>query len=180
MKKKVEENLEEEILEEEVLEETVEEAVDEIQVLEAEIESLKLALENEHNNFLKAHADSENTKRRLTNDFNQKDKYKIQSFALSLLPAIDNMEKVLADDNEDNTSLKEAIEMIYRQLMNSLESEGVSVIETKDQAFDPMIHHAVMLDSVEGVEPDMVLEELQKGYKLKDRVLRASMVKVSQ
>lgn len=167
---------------EEVEEETPEviEEVDELSALKEENEKLKLALENEHNNFLKAHADLENTKKRLTNDFNQRDKYKVQNFALSLLPAIDNMEKVLADNSDDNGVLREAIEMIYRQLMTSLEQEGVTEIEALDKPFDPNIHHAVMIEEVEGVDADIVIEVLQKGYMIKDRVLRASMVKVSQ
>lgn len=167
---------------EEVEEETPEviEEVDELSALKEENEKLKLALENEHNNFLKAHADLENTKKRLTNDFNQRDKYKAQNFALSLLPAIDNMEKVLADNSDDNGVLREAIEMIYRQLMTSLEQEGVTEIEALDKPFDPNIHHAVMIEEVEGVDADIVIEVLQKGYMIKDRVLRASMVKVSQ
>lgn len=160
--------------------EVVEEAINPIEELEIENEKLKLALENENNKFLKAHADLENTKKRLVNDFNQRDKYKIQSFALSILPAIDNMEKVLAENEDNDNSLVEAIEMIYRQLKNSLEAEGVSEIEALDQPFDPNVHHAVMMETVEGVKPDVVVEVLQKGYKLKDRVLRASMVKVSQ
>lgn len=181
METKKNENVEEKV-DEEHLDEDVEktEAIDEVEALQEEIEKLKLALDNEHNNFLKSHADLENTKKRLTNDFNQRDKYKLQSFALSILPAIDNLEKVLADDSDDNSTLREAMEMIYRQLMTSLENEGVVEIEALDQAFDPNVHHAVMIEEVEGKDADIVLEVLQKGYMIKDRVLRASMVKVSQ
>ena len=163
-----------------VSEELEEKELDEIAELEAEIDKLKLALEHENTKFLKAHADLENTKKRLTNEFNLKDKYKIQSFALSILPAIDNMEKVLSENNEENNTLKEAIEMIYRQLLNSLEEEGIKEIDALDKPFDPNIHHAVMVEEVEGTPADIVLEVLLKGYMLKDRVLRASMVKVSQ
>ncbi len=179
------ENLDE-VIEEEVIDEANSSDIEEVEeksevdFLKEEINQLVLALDNEKTKFLKAHADLENTKKRLTNDFNQRDKYKIQSFALGLLPAIDNMEKVLAEQSDDNDALKEAIEMIYRQLKNSLESEGISEIEALNEKFDPNIHHAVMVESVEGVPADVVIEVLQKGYMLKDRVLRASMVKVSQ
>ncbi len=179
-KKNDQEEIQEELEEVEEVEEVIEEELSEVEALGKEIEDLKLALENEHNNFLKSHADLENTKKRIENDFRQRDKYKIQNFALSLLPAIDSMEKVLADNTDDNENLKEAMEMIYRQLMSSLEEEGVVEIEALDKPFDPNIHHAVMIEEVEGVESDIVLEVLQKGYMIKDRVLRASMVKVSQ
>ncbi|NLY63273.1 MAG: nucleotide exchange factor GrpE [Erysipelothrix sp.] len=172
------EDLEVESIIEEV-EEVVEE-IDELSSLQNQVDELQSALENEQANFLKAHADLENTKRRITNDFNQRDKYKNQSFMLALLPAIDNMEKVLSEDSDNTSSLKEAIDMIYRQLMNSLESEGVVEIAALNEKFDPNIHHAVMVEVVEGVEADIVLEVLQKGYMIKDRVLRPSMVKVSQ
>ena len=156
------------------------EEVDELESLKIQVDQLKLALENEKNEFLKAHADLENTKKRITNDFNQRDKYKNQNFMLSLLPAIDNMEKVLSDEAEEGDSLREAIEMIYRQLKISLENEGVVEIVALNEPFDPNIHHAVMVEAVEGTPSDIVLEVLQKGYMIKDRVLRASMVKVSQ
>ncbi|NLC34410.1 MAG: nucleotide exchange factor GrpE [Erysipelothrix sp.] len=159
--------------------EEVEVELSEVELLKLDVERLEKELEVEKNNFLKSHADLENTKRRLTNDFNQRDKYKNQSFMLSLLPAIDNMEKVLAED-EDQNQMREAIEMIYRQLKNSLEQEGVTEIKALNEKFDPNIHHAVMLETDTDVEADTVLEVLQKGYMLKDRVLRASMVKVSQ
>ena len=70
--------------------------------------------------------------------------------------------------------------MIYDQLMASLLAEGVEPIEALNQPFDPNIHQAMMMEEVEGVEPNTVVMELQKGYMLKDRILRASLVKVSQ
>lgn len=163
----------------EVIEEVTEE-LDEVSKLTETIATLESELEEEKNKFLKAHADLENTKRRIENDFNQRDKYKIQSFATGILPVVDNIEKVISNSSITDETLKEAMEMIYRQLMTSLENEGITEIEALDQKFDPNVHHAVMLETIDGMEPDIVVEVLQKGYKLKDRVLRASMVKVSQ
>lgn len=164
----------------EEVEEELEEEVSEVSKLTETIQKLSEALEEEKTNFLKAHADLENTKKRITNDFNQRDKYKVQSFALGILPVIDNMEKIISDETITDEHVKEALEMIYRQLMSSLEAEGVVEIKALDEKFDPNIHHAVMLESVEGKEADIVVEVLQKGYMIKDRVLRASMVKVTQ
>ena len=70
--------------------------------------------------------------------------------------------------------------MVHRQLRTALEKEGVSEIEAEGQPFDPNLHQAMMSEKAEGVEPGMVLQVLQKGYKLKDRLLRAAMVKVSE
>ena len=70
--------------------------------------------------------------------------------------------------------------MIYNQLKTCLEKEGVTEIEARGQPFDGNWHQALMTEAKEGVEPGMVTEVLQKGYKLKDRILRAAMVKVSE
>lgn len=148
--------------------------------LNQEVEQLKDELAIERTKFLKAHADLENTKKRLTNDYANRSKYMIQDFALSLLPTIDNLEKVLSDKSNEDNPILEAVEMIYRQLKSSLQAEGVEEIEALNKKFDPNFHHAVIVEKKADVESDIVIEELQKGYKLKDRVLRATMVKVSQ
>ena len=70
--------------------------------------------------------------------------------------------------------------MIYQQLIHILENEGVKAIDAIDQPFDPNFHQALMCEAKEGVEAGMVIEVLQKGYVLKDRVLRAALVKVSE
>lgn len=171
-------NPQEELEEVEVEEELQE--LDEVEQLNSEIEKLKDELAVERNNFLKAHANLENTKKRLTNDFAKRSKYLAHDFALSLLPAVDNMEKVLSENEDKESPLYEAVEMIYRQLKNSLKAEGVEEIDALNKEFDPNFHHAVMMEEVEDQEANVVIEVLQKGYKLKDRVLRASMVKVSK
>ena len=148
--------------------------------LEKEVENLKKELAVERNKFLLAHADLENTKKRLSNDFTKRSKYMVQDFALSLLPALDSMEKVVLETDDKDNPLLEAVEMMTRQLKASLKAEGVEEIVALGEKFDPNFHHAIVMEAQEGVESDIVIEELQKGYKLKDRVLRASMVKVSQ
>jgi molecular chaperone GrpE len=69
--------------------------------------------------------------------------------------------------------------MIKKSFEDLLEKEGVQVIEAVDQPFDPNLHHAVMTEEKEGCDADVVIEEFQKGYKLGERVVRPSMVKVS-
>lgn len=70
--------------------------------------------------------------------------------------------------------------MIYDQLMAALEKEGVTEIDALNQPFDHNVHNALMTEKVEGTPPNMVIEVLQKGYMLKDRILRAALVKVSE
>ncbi|MDD3026821.1 MAG: nucleotide exchange factor GrpE [Erysipelotrichaceae bacterium] len=157
--------------EEEVL---VADETDKIGELENEVAKWK-------NEYYKVFADMENVKRRLQNEHSNSMKFMMQRFIEELLPVIDSFERSLAVENpgEEIAVFLKGYSMIYTQLKNILEKEGVEVIETKDQEFDPNVHQAVMSQEVEGIAPGMVIEELQKGYKLKDRVIRASLVKVS-
>lgn len=153
---------------------------------ESEIASLKaeLAKKDEEiaklkNAYAMAYADTENTRKRLINEYEQKQKYHIQSFAKEVLPVLDNCERALAQATQDE-AYRKGVQMIYDQLKACLASEGVTEIEAEGKPFDGNWHQALMSESKEGVEPGMVIEVLQKGYKLKDRILRAAMVKVSE
>ena len=99
-----------------------------------------------------------------------------------LLPIVDNFERSLAieNPNKEVANFLKGYEMIYKQIMTLLENQGVKVIEAEGKEFDPNFHQAVMTVSDENFKPGMVVEELQKGYMLKDRVIRASLVKVSE
>ena len=154
----------------------------EAEVLRAEKEALAAEVNRLKNDYARAYADTENMKKRLEKDFEQRSKYRIQDFAREILPVLDNCERALAGkpkDTEDE-NYRKAFEMVHRQLRTALEKEGVSEIEAEGQPFDPNWHQAMMSEKAEGVEPGMVLQVLQKGYKLKDRLLRAAMVKVSE
>ena len=143
--------------------------------LEGQVAKLK-------NAYAMAYADTENTRKRLTKEYESNMKYHIQSFALEILPVLDNCERALAlkaeDSNDEN--YRKGFEMVFRQLSQALKKEGVEEIDALDQEFDPNWMQAMMTEQVEGVEPGKVTAVLQKGYKLKDRLLRAAMVKVSE
>lgn len=144
------------------------------------IDSLKKEIDKLKNDYAKAYADTENMRKRLQSEFEQAKKYRIQSFALDVLPAIDNLERALqTPPTEETEGYRKGVEMIYNQLLDALHKEGVEEIEANGLPFDANFHQALMAEHVEGIEPGMVVEVLQKGYKLKDRILRASMVKVS-
>ena len=152
-----------------------------IEELEEEIIKLKEEVAASKNAYFKAYADAENLKKRLQAEADNVRKYRIQSFAVEVLPIIDNLERALnvKSDDESLKNYVKGFEMIYQQLIATLEKEGVKEIEALNKPFDPNVHQALMQESVEGVESGIVVEVLQKGYMLKDRVLRATLVKVS-
>lgn len=150
----------------------------EAEKLKKENEELKGQVEQLKNAYAKAYADTENMQKRLKKEFEQKSKYQIQSFALEVLPVLDNCERALAQATSDE-AYRKGVEMIYNQLRKALAKEGVEEIEAEGQPFDGNWHQALMSEHKDGVEPGIVIEVLQKGYKLKDRILRAAMVKIS-
>ena len=154
----------------------------EIEKLNARIAELEAELAKAKNDYYMAYADTQNMRKRLQNDADMIRKYRIQGFAADILPAIDNLERALSvvSENEEVKNYMNGVNMVYQQIMNALTNEGVSVIEAKDKPFDPKVHQALVMEKVEGVESGIVLEEIQKGYMLKDRVLRATLVKVSE
>ncbi|MBF0935637.1 MAG: nucleotide exchange factor GrpE, partial [Abiotrophia defectiva] len=100
-----------------------------------------------------------------------------------LLDVADNLERALATpaESEDAKAIHKGIEMVYKQFQQAFEKEGISVIDPLNQAFDPNFHQAVsMMPAGEGQEADTVINVLQKGYLLQDRVLRPAMVIVAQ
>lgn len=134
-----------------------------------------------NNRLLRVQADYDNFRRRSREEKEAAAKYRAQGFIEELLPALDNFERALSvkPESEEAKSLAQGLNMVYNQLQEALKKEGVTAIETVGQPFDPHLHQAVMQVEEEGFESNQVVEELQKGYKLKDRVLRPSMVKVN-
>ena len=119
---------------------------------------------------------------RLIQEAETNKKYRIQSFALEILPVLDNLERALMQKTttEESANFKKGLEMIYTQLVTALKNEGVEEIDVLNKPYDAANAQAIMVEKKEGVEPNIVIEVLQKGYKLKDRILRAGMVKVSE
>ena len=148
---------------------------------EDEVETLKKEIARLKNAYALAYADTENLKKRLQAEAEQTRKYRIQSFAMEVLPVIDNLERALKQEvNEEDKGFYDGVKMIYDQLWKALKDEGVTEIEAQDKPFDANVHQALLSEKKEGVEPGMVIEVLQKGYMLKDRILRPSFVKVSE
>ncbi|WP_342473355.1 nucleotide exchange factor GrpE [Bacillus sp. FSL W8-1141] len=168
--------------EEAVQAETEEVNHDEQSAFQEKIDELQQLLDEKENKILRVQADFENYKRRARTEVETVQKYRSQHVVSDLLPALDNFERALGidPDNEQTKSLLEGMQMVYRQLVEALKNEGVEPIEAVGKEFDPNLHQAVMQVEDENYDSNIVVEELQKGYKLKDRVIRPSMVKVNQ
>ncbi|MFT9848619.1 nucleotide exchange factor GrpE [Aneurinibacillus sp. REN35] len=147
----------------------------------AEIEQLKAEKEEMHNKYLRAQADLQNFRTRVNKEKEQMLQYSSQRAMEALLPVVDNFERAIeaSQDAQDPNSLREGIEMVFRQLQQVLEQEGVSTVPGVGEPFDPNMHQAVMQEASSEYESGIIIEEFQKGYRLKDRVIRPSMVKVS-
>ncbi|WP_078413826.1 nucleotide exchange factor GrpE [Priestia abyssalis] len=158
------------------------EQMEEVNPLEKELAELKAKLEEEENRYLRLQADFDNFRRRTRLDAEAAQKYRAQSLVTDILPALDNFERALKVDTEDEQlkSVLQGMEMVYRQLLEALQKEGLEAIEAVGQVFDPYQHQAVMQVEEASFEPNTVVEEFQKGYKLKDKIIRPSMVKVNQ
>lgn len=153
-----------------------------VQDLLKEIEGLKNKLDEADNRYLRLQADFDNFRRRSRLDQEASEKYRAQKLITDLLPALDNFERAMKVevDNEQAKSLLQGMDMIYRGIVEALKKEGVEPIETVEKEFNPHLHQAVMQESNENYGSNIIIEEFQKGYLLKDRVIRPSMVKVNQ
>lgn len=146
-----------------------------------EMEALKQEKEELQDRLLRLQAEFDNFKKRSQKEKEVDRKYKAQDLVNELLPAIDNFERALQVEVTDATSsLIDGITMVYQQLKDALKSQGVEEIEAEGNVFDPNLHHAVMQVEEEEIESNTVVEELQKGYILNDRVIRPAMVKVNK
>ncbi|EJO7190147.1 nucleotide exchange factor GrpE [Staphylococcus pseudintermedius] len=147
-----------------------------------EIASLKAEVDAKEEQYLRLYAEFENYKRRIQNEAQTQKRYQAQKVLTDVLPALDNFEHALKIEGDDESfnALKKGVEMVYESLLKALEDNGLEKIKTEGEQFDPNFHQAVMQDENPDFESGQITEELQAGYQLKDRVLRASMVKVNQ
>ncbi|KIL53420.1 heat shock protein GrpE [Jeotgalibacillus alimentarius] len=176
--------------EKEVQQETTEElnqdaAVESEETAETETaveENWQQKAEEAEDKYLRLRAEFDNYRRRIQKENETLQKYRAQNVVTGILPALDNFERALNIEttNDESASLLKGMQMVHSSLLEALKAEGVEMIESVGQQFDPNLHQAVMQVSEEGTESNTVIEELQKGYKLKDRVIRPSMVKVNE
>lgn len=124
-------------------------------------------------------ADFDNYRKRVVREKEDFHRNATEQLIMSLLPVLDNLERAQTVNNEDINKLTAGVEMICRQLQDVLVKEGLKTIPSVGEQFNPEIHEAVMRAENSGYPENTVIEELRRGYTLNDKVIRASMVKVS-
>ena len=137
-------------------------------------------LGQEKEKSMRIQAEMLNFKKRKEDEVANMYKYANEDILKKLLLIKDNFERALTYENEENKELFKGFNMIYSNIITLLNDNEVSEIEALDSEFDPNVHQAVLTEHKDGVKAGIVIEVLQKGYKYKDRVLRPSMVKVSE
>lgn len=147
---------------------------------EDEFQLLRLELDEYKNLYLRKAAEFENFKKRKQQEFQALINSAGEALISDLLPVLDDFDRFLASgEEENNEGLFEGARLIREKLWEALASRGLQPIESLDKPFDPELHEALMQEEREGVEPGIVLQEHQRGYRLGDRVLRHAKVVVS-
>ena len=155
--------------------EVIEEApVDEKDRLTAELQEM-------NNKYLRLYAEFENYKKRVNKDKEELVKYGNESLLYELLPVIDNLEMALRHaSNNVSSGLVQGVEITLKELQKILEKFGLIAIEANNKPFDPLVHHAMTQNERDDIDEKIVVEEFRKGYMLRDKVLRPSLVAVSK
>ncbi|WP_373711028.1 nucleotide exchange factor GrpE [Jeotgalibaca porci] len=148
-----------------------------------EVEQLQKQLDELQDRYLRVQAELANIQKRNLKERQDAAKYRSQNLATELLPVIDNIERALEIEVEDEKAVnfKKGVEMVYNLMIEALKNEKIEAINPINEVFDPNFHMSIQVqDAEEGQEPDTVINVVQKGYKLEDRILRPAMVIVAQ
>ena len=162
--------------------------------LNQELEKQKTSMAEFKDKALRAMAETENFKRRKEQELESFKKYASERVVIEILPVLDSLERAVEHDKVGDSNDVESkqsedakidqnaqgVALIYKQFNNALEKVGVKPIESLNQQFDPNYHQAVMQEDAEGVEPNVVIKEMQKGYLLHDKLIRPAVVVVSK
>ena len=141
-------------------------------------EKLEADLAEKDAQMLRLRADFDNFRRRSAKEREELAAVVTQGILTDMLPLLDNFERALSAEGSDLDSFRAGVSMIYKQMTEALAKNGLEVIDTKDKKFDPNFHQAVMRVQDPEKEDDTIEQELQKGYMVKGRVIRPSMVQV--
>jgi molecular chaperone GrpE len=146
---------------------------------ETQLEKLKAERDSLLDRLARAQAEFENARRRAGKEQQEFRDYAVADAIKSLLPAMDSLERAL-QVKSDAAELRSGVELIYKQLLAALAKLSVNPIVSKGEAFDPRYHEAIEMVETSDAPDHQVIEELQRGYKFKDRLLRPAMVKVAK
>ena len=172
---------EEEVPEEEVPEEAAgEDKAGEAEAAEKAAADEKTAAEAESERYMRLMAEFQNYKKRAAKEKTDTLQYANEKIVGDLLPVIDNFERALATETDDLEGYAKGMQLIFEQFKKALENAGLEEIKAMDEEFDPNVHNAVMTDNIEDKDDGKITKVLQKGYKLRDKVVRPSMVAVNK
>jgi len=147
--------------------------------LEELLRAAELKAAEHHDAWLRAKAETENLRRRAQEDIAKAHKYAAEKFAAEMLPVKDSLEAALAVDNATIDNLKSGVELTLKQLVAAFEKSGMAELNPVNEKFDPNWHQAISTVEAEG-EANRVIQVLQKGYALNERVIRPALVIVSK
>jgi molecular chaperone GrpE len=146
-----------------------------------EKESLTAELKEIHDKYFRLYAEFENYKKRVQKDKEEILRYGNENLLSELLPVLDHLEMALQHASNDVSSgLVQGVEITLRELKRTLEKFGLTAVEAMGKPFDPVVHHAMSQAERDDIDEMTVVEEFRKGYRLKDKVLRPSLVSVSK
>lgn len=149
----------------------------------SELELLQQEKEELEDKVLRLQAEMANMRRINTRERSDAAKFRSQNLATSLLDVIDNLERALQTEtpSEDGEALKKGVEMVHNQFKNAFEKEKIDTIDPLNEEFDPNFHQAVsVMPAGDGQDSNTVIQVLQKGYRIDNRVIRPAMVIVSE
>lgn len=151
------------------------------EVLAARVEELEQSLAEAKEQALRAAAEAQNVRRRAEQDVDKARKFALERFVKELLPVVDSLEKAL-ETMEDGASEahREGVSMTLKMQLDVLSKFGVETVEPEGEPFDPQYHEAMAMVPNPELEPNTVMEVMQKGYLLNGRLVRPAMVVVSQ
>jgi molecular chaperone GrpE len=150
--------------------------------LREKIEELQEKAEKDHDQFLRSRAEIDNIIKRNKKDKEEWIKYSNETLIKEILPVIDNLEKALTHSKDENSlqALQEGIELTLKGLKDTLAKSGLERVKSEGEPFDPCFHHAVSEVEHEDIEAGIILNELQTGYTLNQRLIRPAMVVLSK
>jgi molecular chaperone GrpE len=146
----------------------------------SELQKLRVERDTLIDRLARLQAEFENARKRTAREQQEFREYAVADAVKALLPTLDSFERALQTSLADKSEFRGGIELIYKQLQDALLKMGLRAIPAKGEPFDPHLHEAIEMVDTNDAEDHQVLEELQRGYKLKDRLLRPSMVKVAR
>jgi molecular chaperone GrpE len=147
---------------------------------DSEFDKIKAERDTLIDRLARLQAEFENARKRGIREQQEFREYALADAMKAILPSLDSFERALRTSSEDKSELRSGVELIYRQLQDALAKLGLRPVPARGEPFDPHLHEAIEMVDTNEAEDHHVLDELQRGYKLKDRLLRPAMVRVAR